>query len=281
MLRCVAALVCAALLCLEPAAAQQVQAPAQFRDAVMAAIREHAPGAQVEARGDLALHVRTPSGEDRTMDVSRAYSEYTADPASHDQIIARWARVSSLSADDVQRTERIVSILRPRTMVEAQERAVAQGGESARLVYRPFAGDLVEVLAFDSADALLMASRGALAELGLSEAQAWALAPNNLVQRAGRLELHPVRGQDTIAYVTGGNGLAPSALTDSELCAEQHATLYLVVDRNGYFMNDPDAPGAATAFRAFVRPIIAAGESMSSTILTCRNGRLAEAPASE
>ena len=82
---------------------------------------------------------------------------------------------------------------------------------------------------------------------------------------------------DGLIYVTGGNGLAPSTLLDANLCGgDLRQFAFLVVDRNGYIAGDMADPVALTQFRTLLDEVRLNGQSMSSTPLGCRGGRVGQ-----
>lgn len=186
-----------ALVLWAPAWAQALLSPVQFRDAAIAMIEARAPDTRVEVTGDLSLHVVRSDNHDMQVNLDRG-GEYQNDPASLETILDRWARLATSPPDDVRRADRIVAVVRPRGMVTAYEQYVAAASPDAmRLVTRPLAGDLLEVLVFDSEEAVQYASEQALAEIGLSIDQAWMLAPQNLPARLGEIEVGGVQRYDS------------------------------------------------------------------------------------
>ncbi|MEZ5958616.1 MAG: hypothetical protein R3C27_15545 [Hyphomonadaceae bacterium] len=264
------------------AQAQQVLTPREFGDAAIALIQHNAPQAQIERRDDLAIFVRgaTDDGE-YVMNLDNAYREYQANPATLTDILDRWARIASQGPEYAQMRERIVTVLRPRAMIdefEAQSAAIRSANDSppSSLVWRPFAGDLVEVVVFDSAETIQYAMLETLEQIDITPETAWTIAPTNLPARLGELDVQGIGGTQHLIYITGGNGLAPSPLADSDFCAtEQGPTfIFLLVDRNGYIAADRTKSAAVSEFRALYEQIMREGGSMSSTPIACQGGRM-------
>ena len=278
-------LVALVLLIAPPALAQSLLGPSEFRDAVVAMIQAQAPNAQIEMRDALGITVRNPGNKEMPefqVNFDNAYREYQGNPGALAEFTARWARFATEMPEHSQMAERVVSVVRSRLTVEGMaaeaERLAAEGGAGLRILWRPLAGDLVEVLVFDGAETIQYATPEALEELGLTVEQAWASTPNNLPARLGELELGGVEGADRLVYVTGGNGLTPSTLLPGGVCAaaEMHTQLFLVVDRNGYIAADRADPIAHTQFRQLLDELRASSDAFSVTPLGCHNGTVAE-----
>ncbi|HYD86110.1 MAG TPA: hypothetical protein VEA80_01415 [Vitreimonas sp.] len=269
-----------------PAAfAQALLTPAQFRDAAIEMLRRIDPQAEIAVRDELSINVRRETEAELPefyMNFDQAYAEYRANPASRDRILERWVRFAISPPGDARSADRVVALVRPRAMVEQleaesrRERA-ANGHEPDGPIWRPFDGDLVEVLVFDSEEAVQYAMTSSLAEIGLTPDQAWALTDANTRARIGTLEGGAVGGSDRLIYITGGNGLAPSSLLNGGVCsngAERFA--FLVVERNGYVSGDRDDPVALRQFREMLSYLRANGGAMSVTPLGCLDGRVVE-----
>lgn len=273
-----------ALVLWQPAQAQQLLTPREFGDAAVATIQQVRPDATVERQDDLGLLVRAGAGEnavEHTMNFESAYREYQGNPAALTEILQRWARLATQPPEHSQVRERIVSVLRPRAMidqVQAQSAAIRQsnGYPPSELVWRPFAGDLVEVVAFDGAETIQYALVASLADIDVSPDVAWTIAPGNLPARLGELEIAHVEGSEHLVYVTGGNGLAPSTLANRAFCSTEGggSFVFLLVDRNGYLMADRSRPAALAEFRQLYQQIMRDGDAMSSTPLACQNGEM-------
>lgn len=271
-----------ALMSWQTAEAQQLLTPREFTDAAVALIQHNAPNAQIERRDDLSINVRgATDGGEYTMNFDNAYREYQANPAAMAEILDRWARMAAQGPEHAQMRERVVTVLRPRAMIddfEAQSAAMRRQNDlpPSALVWRPFAGDLVEVVVFDGAESIQYALVESLQELDITPDVAWTIAPDNLPARLGELEVLGVGGTQNLIYVTGGNGLAPSPLADSDFCATEQGPnfVFLIVDRNGYIAADRTKSAAVTEFRALLEQIMREGGSMSSTPIACQGGRM-------
>lgn len=272
-----------AVIAWQPASAQQLLSPSDFRDAAIAMIRAAEPRAEVEVRDELGVNVRRPYDTEMPeffVNFDNAYREYQNNPDALAAILQRWARVATRPAEHNQMAERIVSVVRARALVDSANRVVAgarEGSDQAPspLIWRPFAGDLVEIIAFDGADTIQYATEEALAGIGVTPERAWEMAPGNLPARLGELEIGGVEGGDRLAYVTGGNGLAPSTLTN--ICVRSTtAMLFLLVDRNGYVVAERGDSVAMGQFRDLLDELRRSGDALSLTPLGCQQGRVVE-----
>jgi len=270
------------LLAWQPAHAQQLLTPREFVDAAVAVIQLRAPEAQIERQSDLTIGLSGLGDVPHNyMNFDYAYREYQNNPGAMTEIIDRWARLATQGPEDSQMRERVVSVLRPRSMIaafEAQAASVRQPNDPppGQLVWRPFAGDLVEVIVFDGAETIQYAMVESLAQIDITPEMAWAIAPGNLPARLGELEIAHLRGMQHLVYVTGGNGLAPSTLTDSRFCASPGGRnfIFLLVDRNAYLMADRTVSAALAEFRDLYQQIVRDGESMSTTPIACEGGQM-------
>jgi hypothetical protein len=273
-------LVCALAIISPNAFAQQLLSPSEFRDAEIAKIRAAQPTAQITVRDELGITIVVPNHPDISgaqMNLDSAYRDYQNDPTQLDTILDRWTRITLDHTDQLRRRERLVSIVRSHVRVQAADQVVSAPGSTAptHLLSRPFAGDLEEVLAFDSAESIGYVTEADLRDLGLSLDEAWSLARQNLPTRMGPLEIEAVPSPRGILVVGGGNGLAPSSLLDANFCSGPHGRdMMFVSDRNAYFIADRGAPGAFQFLRGFAQHLYQSGESESSSVLVCQSGRL-------
>lgn len=257
------------------ALAQDLLTPSEFRDAGAARIRELAPEARVINRDELGVTVFRPDRADADgmqLNFDNAYTLYRGDPSQLEFLLDRWSRLA-VDPPMERGLDRIVSILRPQSHVDGYSQVVANGPTPGRLVTRPFVGDLHEMMVFDSAEAVAYVTEEQLRELDISLEEAWTLALINIPTRMGQLDEMRIEELPGLVGVSGGNGLAPSNLVGPGFCAGPQArNLVLVTDREGYFMGEPQG---AENFYGFAEWLIGRGESISMTIMECRDGRLA------
>jgi hypothetical protein len=250
--------------------AQALLSPTEFRDQVIALIGTIEPQAEVEIRDELGVTLhRQPGDEGIQVNFDNAYRDYINNPAILATIVERFARFAATDTPFERGHDRVIGVLRPRLALEEMQTAIG-----ASLVWRPFAGDLIEILVFDSAERIEYAQASALEELGLTADAAWALAPANVRTRMGPLgreQLSP-----GIDFISGDNGITPSLLTVPDFCAapETAGRLYLVLERNAILIADGREPDVRAAFIAFAHNAASAGESMSGSPLECRDSRL-------
>lgn len=166
-------------------------------------------------------------------------------------------------------------MLRPRaTLDETLRRERVRRGERTTYLWRPFAGDLVEVLVLVGEGTVEYASLERLRAQRISAEEAWRLAPLNIAARVGELTIAPLQPNSPVRIASAGSGLATSVLTGGGRCMERGpaAVVALVIDRGEFIFVDPGAADAETRFFAAARAIIADGLSSSATPIRCVNG---------
>lgn len=253
--------------------AQDLLSAEAFRDATIAAVRQHAPDAEIAVNDPLSFSVQRPGGHEFTMNLDFAYSRYRDDPSMMPQLIDRWSRLAAFGPEQAAARDRIIAVLRDRTTIEGYGAAFAAAPTPSTLVHRPFAGDLVEVLVFDSAEAIQYATNLALEDLGVTEEDAWALAVVNLPARLGVVQEDEVA--PGLRAVGAESSIAPSALTIPGFCGvgDNAAFLYLVPDREWYVVADPRQ---GVDLRGLRDRMAQNGDTISRTVLACRDGRLVD-----
>lgn len=268
-----------------PAAAQSLLSPSEFRDAAMAMIRAVDPQAELEVRDDLALTIRRPHNAEQPefqFNLDYAYRQYQADPGALTDVLDHWVRFATQPLEQSRMAERVVAVLRPASMVDDFNRASAQvraesGLAPMPLLSRAVAGDLVQVLVFDGAETIQYANEEALSEVGLTPDAAWAIAPTNLPARLGELELLGIGGADRLVVITGGNGLAPSTLLQPDTCTGGLASfVFLLVDRNAVVAGERADELAMLQLKALLEEVRRDPQPMSTTPITCHQGRVVE-----
>lgn len=274
-----AAFCCMLVLGAGLAFAQALLSPQQFRDAGVARIRQQHPEAVVTLHDSLGISVSVPGGgpgDGAIINYDSAYRTYLADPAQLEPLLDRWTRLAFGVPDDPQTRERIVSVVRGRMTVEGYNTYLQRGAPPSHVVARPLTGDLFEVLAFDSPEALAYVTPERLTELGITEDQAFALGRANLPARMGNgIETQTFPEAPGLIAAGGANGLAPSNLL-LDFCDGPFARyLVLVANRDSYFMAEPDRPGNFEAFRRWAQSLANANETESATVLACQGGHLA------
>src|SRR5262245_53563726 len=151
-MRALAALLVAAWAMAGAAWAQSAVAPAAFRDAVIARIQQFDPDADVAVRGALSFEIE--GDLEITVRLDNAYAEYQRNPAEYAWFVDRYARFALAPRGEAgNERQRIVTVLRPRAVAEELARLEAgRSGPPSTFLWRPFAGDLVQVVVLDSAE---------------------------------------------------------------------------------------------------------------------------------
>lgn len=274
------------LLAWQPASAQQLLSPSEFRDAAIAALQAADPQARIQSRGELEVELARPSDRERSgfrANLEHAYAQYRDNPSAQREIIDDWVQFIIRPSSAVRTADGIVALLDARSTIErlADESArtrARSGRQPSPLLWRPLAGDLVEVLAFtgEGGDTELLLAE-TLSEMGLTAEQAWEAAPRNLRSRLGQLTISGVPGADHLIYVGGGSGLVPSTLGSGAVCTgETERFAFLVVDFGGYVAGNRDDAVALSQLRSLLDTLRRSGRSLSLTPLGCRNGRVVE-----
>ncbi|HRK64039.1 MAG TPA: hypothetical protein PLN53_06550 [Terricaulis sp.] len=252
--------------------AQDVLGPEQFRDTVAAAMRQADPGADVEVDGPLKLGILLEDGRGVSADLDDMYQRYLSDPSAGPLLAAGWARsiVGGGDQSDAARWS-IVALVRPRDAVSRL--APDTEDQSSPLAARSFAGDLVEVLAVHNSGAFRLVTQSVLAELRISEEDAWRLSRINIVTRLPQPRV--TRFAPGVIAMSAANGLGPSALTDPIICRVSDADqrLFLVLDEDTILVADRRFGVDMPALRD---QLLSAGATASRTIMACRNGRLVD-----
>jgi hypothetical protein len=256
-----------------PAQAQAGLNAAEFRDLVIARALAADPDLSIQRRDALGLEITPPEdGAHRAQSVNldRAFAEYQANPEQIEVIVGRWVRVI-VNVIEAPSAERIVSILRPAAIIAAYEDEMRARGQDSPIARRPFLGDLIEVIAFDSPDSLMFATESAIADAGLSLAEAWALTDSNIAARLGSIGRYPVEGAPRLTFLSGENGLTPSLLALPDVCLSYPDGMFLVLDRNVVLTGTANPESRAEFGRAAAR---FASRSLSHTPFACVDGAL-------
>ncbi|MES1201568.1 MAG: hypothetical protein ABUS57_08985 [Pseudomonadota bacterium] len=248
---------------------------AQFRDRVIAEIHARAPNLRIALRDELGITLSDPSDHARSdwfANFDNAYAEYQRDPSALDAVLARYAQFAISLPRSQHDPQFVIAVLRPRTMLEEVGSYRGADGQALELVWLPFAGDLIQILAFDSDQSIEMASEDTLKEAGLTVDQAWLAAQENLPTRMGEPQGEALPDFPSFILISTTGGLGPSALLDPDLCQHEpveHA-IYLVVSRDHFLIVDPSVKGAEDGLRR----IVEAHQTVSETPLACSSGHL-------
>lgn len=249
--------------------------PTAFRDRFAAAIAA-ATGSAARPVDDYTLSAKTTDGTDLTIHTDNAYAAYRADPAQIDTILARYVRTLTDAGDAGHESiDQLIVIVRP---TDYLSRSVPSDSRTPSGIQpRPMAGDLSYFLAVDSPDSIRTASRSDLKRWHVDEAAAWTRAFANLAGRISPLSVTHLGSEDGASGIGAASGLAPSLLADPSYCAEDqpagaNAEIALVYAKDFFLFAIPSDKTMTARFWAAVKAETAAGRSLSSTPIVCRNG---------
>lgn len=255
-----------AVFALPSAWAQPLLSREQFRDRVVEEARRTYPTATVAPVGELAFSAKgLPTGVDLNANLDNAYALYAADPETLADIVGRHVRALAVTDEAVgDERSRVVAIIRHRDLL-----AAFRGRDP---VWRPFVGDLVEIIAIDSAETIMIPPVNVLAGYGVTADEAWALAASNLRARLGPLRIGALEEGSTVVVVAADSGLAPSILSDPAFCtAGEPDRFYFLLSREAFVSADSSLPGAEADFRRAVQEL-RRGQTASDTPFVCRGG---------
>lgn len=268
-----AALAAALVACGPPANAEAGMSAREFRELFVDRVQAALPGTRLKRVDDEVLEITLPGKAPDRTSLRIAYIEYLRAPGDVEGVIGRV--IATLSQDDSElaaSVDRLVVILRP------PKPTVDHGDldDVRDLITRPFAGDLVQILAIDSAASLRYAEREDLQKLKLSEDEAWARGLANLKTRMGLLDVAPMEGAEDLIAVSGHSGLAPSALLLPGACAPGKNSLPILVLARHFFVHPVD--GKAVTMGGFWRLAefeATSPEAFSRKVIACRDGQWA------
>ena len=213
MARSILALLCAVIMASCAPAAAAPGSREAFRDAFAQRAEKAMPGVKVKALDDATLRITWPDGTRENLSIATAYEYYEKDPERSDEIMDSLVAILQEGTEgEVASRNNLIVVVRP---AGAQ---VEIGGGQAISLSRPFAGDMIQILAVDSETSIRYAGRDDLVKLKLSEAEAWKLGLANLSVRMGKLEARPLRGVEGLLGVGSESGLGPSALLGPPPC---------------------------------------------------------------
>jgi hypothetical protein len=245
--------------------------PSQFRDRIVAAVQTIQPGVEFEATDELGGQLTLADKTTVQVAFANGYDAYLRTPSDLDMLVDRFARAAVGQIEWGHSADRIISVLRHEATVTDLR---LPGGSPVPIVWRPFVGDLIEVLAFDSAETIAYASEEALRDIGLDASQAWVLAPVNLASRMGPLEGALLDEYPGLALISEPNGLAPSVLATPDFCTTSQGTrsVFVVVQRDAFLIAMKSDPVAVSNLRRLAGML--ADTALSQSILECRDGRM-------
>ena len=270
----VCAAVAAALIGCSPrsASAEAEMSRKAFRELYIARVQTALPGTRFKRLDDETVEITLPGRQRDRASLKMGYIEYLRSPEDVDGVIERM--IATLKQDESElapRVERLVVILRTK-----DSRAELGPSQMDGLISRPFAGDLIQILAIDSAAAIQYADEGTLEALGLSEEQAWARGLANLPARMGRLDVGPLEEIKALTATSGESGLATSALLLPAACAPGMNGKPVLMLARHFFVQPTNEDGPTIAgFWRLARFEATSPEAFSRTVIACRDGRWA------
>jgi hypothetical protein len=255
----------------------ELLSPTQFRDRMAAAVQAMT-SQPVQTIDERTFHTKAVDGTDLTVSIDNAYAAYIADPPRLDAILARFVEgLRESGARGREPVEQLVVIVRPSDYLA---RSLPPGASTdAFLAPRPMAGDLSYFLAVDSPNSTRLAMKSDLTHWRIDEATAWQTATANIRKRVGTLGIVRLGEGDGPAGIGSESGLAPSILADPATCSKESAPdgmgrqIVLLYSRDMFLFAIPSDKSETARFWTTVKQEIRAGRSLSSTPLTCRDGR--------
>ena len=177
-----------------------------------------------------------------------------------------------------------VILVEPTAALDAQRQKLKAEGrlsDDNLPVYRPFVGNLVEVLAVDNGSGYEVPQRWMLTKLFRSgEDRIWNRARSNIGGIAQPVALLP--GRDGMTTITAQNGLAPSILLYDPLWSKAalvgEGEIVVAVDSRALIVGHTDNPGQIRELRALVRLGAGSSSLIGKTLIVRRGGRWAAYP---
>lgn len=275
MAQSVLALICAVMLAAcGPAQASPEMSREGFRDTFAARAEAAMPGIKAEVLDAATLKITWPDGTHDRLSVATAYEYYEKDPQRSDELMdILLASIREAREEIPASRDNLVIIIRP-----AGAKVELRGDRvDVVSITKPFAGDLIQILAVDSETSIRYVSRDDLTKLKLSEAQAWRLGLSNLSVRMGELEARPMERVDGLLGVGSESGLGPSALLGPPPCGpgsdRPEGQLALVMARDFFAVPANDQAASLAVFWAMARHEATSPEAFSRTAITCQGGR--------
>ena len=207
--------VLAALVLSGAAFATEPESIEDFRAAYIAALNEASPGVQVEVVSSFTLAVTPQGGTASTVILDNVYSEYRRSPGARQDLIGRHVRLILTEPTAGQQVNQGDLVLLVRSQAYVSE---AQQTAAATLITRPFAGDMVLVLALNRPESFHMPPAADIRRaITTDERMLWRIAIANTRRLAGRYEFTPVEGVEGVLYLQPAESLGPSVLLDEAL----------------------------------------------------------------
>lgn len=176
-------------------------------------------GTDAEVSGDLEVTITRADGETSTSFLDNAYLQYTADPASLDDVLNRYVAAASglVAPPDAGGLDTLFPVVKDIGYVDGLLQVMRQSGEfeadtSFPFYYEPLNDDLIVLYAFDSENSIRFASREDVESTGLAGRALRTRAIDNLMAYLPGVQRE---GDDSLSLlVADGNYEASLLLVD-------------------------------------------------------------------
>lgn len=207
--------------------------------------------------------------EDQFISTFNTYNNYSASPEDLDFFVDRFVKVAVFAEEqedaDIVKSQLAV-ILRHKDYLEAIQLGVEQG---QTFYHKPYAGDLLAILAVNYPESLAMASSDQLEHLNLNEEQLWKAAEHNLKTIYNDMIIELIDG---VSVYDAESGLATGHLWN-RTCDETDYFAF-VVDRNVYlFAEASNEKGLQTLLQA-AAGMVFEQSALSDNVVSCEVGTL-------
>lgn len=230
--------------------------PEAFRDAVVERLRKLHPGATVDAKGPLEVWVTLPGQTDaRRMFLDNFFADCGRAPEQRDAMLNHLAATAGRDIEEILnaplpiRQRRLVSVIRPARMDERS------GAAASRLVQRPFAGEMAEVLGEKPPGLLVFVDRETVDQFQLGERALWERSRTNIPTVITGVTVEPL--SPGIYMVSAESMDAPSLVLHDgfwrdRVTAETGQPIVFFADREHFIYADSARPGAVAGLRRLV-----------------------------
>lgn len=256
------------------AAADPPLSPSAFRDRLAASMTS-TTGFPAKLVDDRTFVTKDGEGTEITIFIDNAYQQYLSQPDQLDAVIKRFTAVFT-TKEPTAGLDQLTVIVRPSDYVT---QSLGAGASLAAIpASRPLAGDLALFLAIDSPESIRTANLDDLKKWGVTEDQAWANAFGSIKARIGPLGFAQLEGEPDSSALVADSGLAPSVLADPAFCGPEKSdglneAIVLLISRHTLLFGFPKEKASIASFWSVAKREISANTTVSSTPITCRNGR--------
>ena len=263
----------AAMLMAAAPALAGVMPLSEFRLEVRDAIARLSPKTKVTLEGEDTLHVVLPgakAAEALSLYVGNAYERYVNDPEALDAIVSQMARTTLTVDTSMSATqESLVVLIRPASYVSQP------GFDKLEFLTRPFAGDLIEIVAVDGEETFQMTPADRITSLFPNVAAAWARAEANTRAKMGQMDIEAM--EPGVWTVTNESSLALNLVDQPDTWAVHGLKITgdpvaVFMQRNLLLLADGGDKERLERLAMFVKQVAGDPEIMSTTIFTRHNG---------